>query len=130
MLDGAGAAYDDDRMVRELDPGIRETVKFLRQNGFCTTDSGDGYSKVQRAKEEDPGRYASSVDALPYPHVFMSVPPDSMVSEAARLWKVISTRVKRNAFVPGGDANIEVMYSPIDGEAVLSLLGVDDDLIK
>lgn len=36
---------NDDLNIEELDPGIRNDVLKLRQNGFCTSDSGDGVSK-------------------------------------------------------------------------------------
>lgn len=46
----------------ELDPGIRETVRWLFEHGFNPCDSGDGVSKIGTL----PG-------ALDQPHVFMLV---------------------------------------------------------
>ena len=42
----------------QLDPGIREAVRFLRGRGLHTTDSGDGRTK-------DP----ESCGFIPFPHV-------------------------------------------------------------
>lgn len=49
----------------ELDPGIRDLVRFLRErHGFNTTDSGDG-SK------------AATMDcAMPFPHVVIKIDGD------------------------------------------------------
>ena len=36
----------------ELDPGIRETVRRLNEEGFETCDSGDGVSKFEKGWDE------------------------------------------------------------------------------
>lgn len=88
-----------------LDPGIRETVRWLVANGFATTDSGDGVSK-------NPAIYE---DVLEYPHVFMLVDPADMVSEAQRLRSLV------------GDMGwIEATYSPDDKTGILSWTHVND----
>jgi len=93
-----------------LSPNIRETVVFLRKNGFDTSDSGDGTN------------HANGMEcALPTPHVFMPVPVKEMVSEADRLLGILSF-VKK---LPE-DFGIEVSYSPLDGVAMLMLFGVTD----
>ena len=53
-----------------LDPGIRETVRLLRDAGFETTDSGDGVSKPEVGR------------CLSFGHVFIEVSPDKLISEA------------------------------------------------
>lgn len=51
----------------QLDPGIRDLVRKLRESGFETTDSGDGVSKPAVARNFD------------FPHVFAVVSPNHMV---------------------------------------------------
>jgi len=46
----------------EIDPGIRDVVRRLREAGYNTTDSGDGVTKFAEGGE--------AMDcALPYAHV-------------------------------------------------------------
>jgi hypothetical protein len=95
----------------DLDPGICKTVNLLCAAGFDTTDSGDGVSKPDMAC------------ALPYPHVFAIVDPARMVEEAQRLLDLVSCYADMN--LPG--RAVEVSYSPIDGVAVLMLIGLRDE---
>jgi hypothetical protein len=90
-----------------LDPGIRGTVRWLQENGFHTTDSGDGASKSD---------LIATGDALDFPHVFMTCAPEVLVSEARRLYAML-----------GSFGTVEATYSPNDGIAVLALIGVTDD---
>lgn len=62
----------------QLDPGIREIVRYIRREGFVTTDSGDG-------KTKPPGP-----DVLPYPHVAVQVPVmPTVISHADHLRRVM-----------------------------------------
>lgn len=99
----------------QLDPGIRNVVRFLRENGFETTDSGDG-SK------------AEAMDcALDVPNVFCVVPKEVAFDEADRLQRLICEKlqVDAGALIAGGIA-VELTYSPLDQVCVLSLFGLDD----
>ena len=60
-----------------LDPGIRDTVRLLREAGFETTDSGDGVSKPPL-----PG-------VIPFPHVVVATVPDRLVPDANRCASVL-----------------------------------------
>ena len=72
-----------------LDPGIRETVRFLREHGFETCDSGDGATKFADPRWRVDGKLPEEV--LDFPHVAMRVSPDHLVSEADRLAALLLT---------------------------------------
>ena len=95
---------------KELDPGIRQTVRWLRANGFQTTDSGDGRSKAL---------VIADGEALDFPHVFMRVDPKAMLQESHRLLALLKK------FNLTGD--VELSYNPKDKVAILSLVGTDDN---
>jgi hypothetical protein len=65
----------------ELDPGIREVVRFLNDRGFHTTDSGDGRSKPQE--------WFDAGDAIPYPHVVVASSPMGLAHEALSVARVL-----------------------------------------
>lgn len=60
----------------KLNPGIRATVRFLRDHGFHTCDSGDG---VTHEFECD----------LPSPYVHIQCDPHKLASETERLFKLM-----------------------------------------
>ena len=105
MLDNeqstANMPWDDIRA--DLDPGIVETVKRMRDAGFRTFDSGDY------------GGWNGS------PHVHAFVRPGEMLSEVARL---------RELF-PGAVVQAFTGSAPGEGDEdpVISLLGVNDDVL-
>lgn len=104
-------------MLAKCDPGIRDTVAWLRSLGFNTTDSGDGKTKR---------RIIDAGYALPEPHVFMVVSPRHAIDDARRLWSfakgIAGTRVElhynpddecRNPDVlrgGAGEAHMKVIY--------------------
>ncbi len=105
----------------ELDPGIRRTVVCLLANGFRTTDSGDGVTKIAA----DPSRALSAGgEVLDEPHVFMLVDSAMMVGEAHRLVHLLSRHGRLT-----DDVTIEVSYSPRDCVAILALRGFDDSAL-
>ena len=57
----------------ELDPGIRETVRWLNKHLFKTTDSGDGVSKFQ---DPDNPVMDMAMDFPPRRHLGSSTRPD------------------------------------------------------
>lgn len=100
----------------ELNPGIRETVRFLREYGFETTDSGDGVTNVEAGME----------GAVPYPHVHMQISDVNMRRDAHRLANALIT----NGFQPE-PGMIQMTYDPMLPQAtMLSLSGVDDELLE
>lgn len=106
-----------DAVAAELDPGIRLVVRWLRENDFNTTDSGDGETKADMIAEGD---------ALDLPHVVMTVPPSRLIGEANRL---------RELLVAGSDLEqesiVEASYNPRDGVATVILYDVtNNDLAR
>lgn len=103
----------------ELDPGIREVVRWLRYLGFDTTDSGDGVTKV--------GEMAC---AIAEPHVFMVVNDFELLDDADTLHTECS-QLGLPAFDPNTmkGFKIEATYDPADASAILALYGVNDEML-
>jgi hypothetical protein len=98
-----------------IDPGIRETVRWLRTLGYETTDSGDGRSKVGMGC------------ALPYPNVAIKL------TVADGNWIVGCTRrlaaLLRGRGVELFNGAVQLSYDPIQEDALIVLTGVDDDVL-
>jgi hypothetical protein len=103
------ADFDYDK----LDPGIREFVRWLREERILiTSDSGDGVSKV--GKMDD-------ADLMSVPHVVVK-PLDrrEVASEAAELW---TDMVHLAGFSRKDDIHVDAQYSPIDQVATILVWG-------
>ncbi len=103
--------------VAELDPGIAETVLWLRANGFDTIDSGDGYTKF---------RAGDAGCAIARPNVAIVAAPDQLVMECRRLRALIEStgaRVEPLGPEEGTDVEIQGSYDPGDDGALILLLG-------
>jgi hypothetical protein len=89
----------------QLDPGIRETVRYLHGCGFITTDSGDG------------SKYPEMECAIPQPMVVCDLTDQtgeysgSVVVEACRLQSDLDD------LEPGW--HVELTYSPQDNLCLL-----------
>lgn len=104
----------------ELDPGIRETVRWLQNQGFHTVDSGDGISKSETYAEDE---------YLPFPHVAILTTPSSLVGTANRLRSCLEQAgFSFDSADPSVGPFIEATYSPNDGTAVVLLSNVSDAL--
>lgn len=103
----------------ELDPGIQQTVKWLHQNGFRTTDSGDGKTKT-----------ATMECALDTPNVAMVTSKVYLVSEADRLHRLLEEHKIPIDFSGMSQVNIQASYDPSDNTSVILLTGLDDDLLR
>jgi hypothetical protein len=90
-----------------LDDGIRETVRFLRQHGFDTCDSGDG-SKASWME-----------GALDFPHVVIATRRRDMAGTADRLLRIL-----RAHGVDVEHGHICASYDPVDESCILSLYHV------
>lgn len=90
----------------ELDPGIRETVRWLFERGFDPTDSGDG------------SKAATMGCAESEPNVYMLVKdPHQLIHETDRLGRLLTSR--------GIVGRVQGSYAP--GEpAIIALHGVAD----
>ena len=117
--------YDD------LDPGIRQVVRWLTEQGFSTCDSGDGRSKFDADGTPLPG-WESEADydcIIPEPHVFMSAPTPELVTECDRLQALLMGRgIEVGQVGPEecGWVFIQGTYDPAVAEAHLMLIGLDD----
>lgn len=111
----------DDLDYAELDPGIREIVRRLREAGFDTTDSGDGKSKPKAARVFD------------VPHVHMMTTPGGLIVESTRLahllmgWGIAVEQGQIQAtYDPIGMSSLISLYNVIDSDfSRLSLFNVD-----
>lgn len=89
----------------QLDPGIRETVKWLNSIGFRTTDSGDGVSK------------SDMECAMCIPNVAIETTKSSLIDDTDYL----------DFLLLGSDTHqIQASYDPRDGTAIILLLDFDD----
>ena len=100
---------------KTINPGIRETVRLLRDNGFNTCDSGDGST---REFECDPG----------YPYVGIEVSPERLVAEADRLVGVLAAAgvVVEEMDEDGTRPAIQADYHPVARKAFVVLINVKD----
>lgn len=111
----------------ELDKGIRDTVMWLRAEGFITTDSGDGVSKATEQPD--------MAGVCEFPHVAMRVEPDMLHSEADRLWDLLMDTgidVFATTEVEGQEmpvVNVEATYFPASQSALILLTGVNDQML-
>lgn len=90
-----------------LDPGIRKTVRVMRDALFNTCDSGDGVSKPPDER------------VVEGPHVFCRCVPRLLVDEADRMQREIV-----------GDregVTVEASYSPADGVGIIAVFGLSDE---
>lgn len=106
-----------------LDPGIRQTVLWLRKIGFATTDSGDGVTKGDRGLE--------------FPHIAIRCESGSLIEDAWRLQGVLqdlgvdfdeSTEDPETG-QSFRTVSIEATYWPLDGVAIVMLTGFDDRML-
>jgi hypothetical protein len=108
----------------DIDPGIRDVVRFVRSLGFDTTDSGDGVSKGE--------------GGAPWPHAFAVVPKGMLTTEADRLYRAcvgagLGDVVRANAHSTeecNDHAYVYTSYDPVDGVAVVGLVGVNDTILR
>lgn len=114
---------DDDIDYTTLDPGIRATVRWLRENGFHTVDSGDGAHKGSLGWDED--------EYLPVAHVCMLVRPEVMREETLRLVELLADRgiMVYPQSVDENRPEMIAQFDPASGTCTLVLSGVSDALL-
>lgn len=102
--------------LAELDPGIREFVRFLRMHGFDTSDSGDGVSKHPEARGFDST------------HVAITVEPARLCLEADRLMALLQQQgLEPMPLGPDEDDSltIEATYNPAEfGYALILVMNI------
>jgi hypothetical protein len=107
--------------LNDLDPGIRRTVAWLQSNGFRTTDSGDGVAKFQ---DGDPMEGAQD-----FPHVVCMATASTLCAEALRMMHAVAglgVTVVQNGRREPGQAEVHASMDPVDGSAIVILVGVGD----
>jgi hypothetical protein len=97
----------------QLDPGIRKVVRWMRENGFETTDSGDGETKTDMDC------------AFDMPNVAVHCTRADLFIEADRLADMIRTHLPRVY----QEVHIEASYDPMDRSCVLLLLRLHDRML-
>jgi hypothetical protein len=114
----------------KLDPGVRLTVAWLRDQGFETTDSGDGKTKL--------AEYPSISDAIQdglrdEPHVVIRVAPDELIAESDRLESLlmkVGVRLEEqppDSYVAGPHA--QATYDPANRIAFIDIVNLTDELL-
>lgn len=101
-----------------ITPGVRRLVAFMRKHGFQTTDSGDGITNPEVRME----------CAFPQPNVFIDVPDLSRAfAETNRLYALLTA--EGQDFGPDSPTVIHCQYDPVDGLAMIYVMGVDDAMV-
>ena len=119
-----------DEHLASLNPGIRHTVKTLREWGFDTRDSGDGTT-------------AQFECDLSYPYVHIVTAPATMASETDRLIRLLESQGINFADCPHPQEDpegaakhpcVEASYLPLQaGFAAIHVLNVilpENDKVK
>lgn len=104
--------------IDQLNPGIRKLVQHLRDNGFFTTDSGDGETHEHECDR-------------PHGYVVVIVPPERIARETLRLKAVLEQaglKVVPQTLEgpPEGHCTVQAMFCPADGLAVVDVSHVHD----
>lgn len=104
-----------------LDPGIRETVSFLQENGFYPSEAGDA--------SEDEDEYIRSL-----PHIFWSTDHDGLTAETDRLVELLrAVGVSVGPLGPENNVQIQATYDPVGPESakyVVMLFNLNDRVLR
>ena len=116
----------------DLDPNIRDVVRFCRDLGFETTDSGDGQSKPTDDEWDAGARHPQGVRVLDYPHVFIVCDPNHVAGQSARLMESLRLRgVDVQPVGPEGGVHIQATFDPACiVPAIIELSGLTDDMLR
>lgn len=126
----------DDTPYHELDPGIREVVRWLRRAGYVTCDSGDGISKFEHGYVGLDGQVITDPEVLldcgviNEPHVIMHIPKGSLAAECDRLMASLTRLgIIVAALGPEGSVTLQGSYDPANGISVIALFGLNDGML-
>jgi hypothetical protein len=103
----------------ELAPGIRNTVRWVHELGYETSDSGDGVANQHAGME-------CSNAWLGVPMVAITVDPYRLRVEADRLWITVLDMAGGKSVDP---VRIEASYDPHSQVGIILLTGLDDKLL-
>lgn len=99
----------DPKTIAELDPGIREVVRYLNDHNFATTDSGDGVTKLAAGWPAE--------EVLDYPHVAVHSEVYGMVGRARLVLRRLQIGADEGR-VPAG-FTVQLTYDPADDSAII-----------
>ena len=109
-----------EKVVEELNPGIRRVVQLLNEDGWTTIDSGDGETH-DHACDRDVGYVVIKLNR--------DVPGFDMEVAAHEVYELLRSRGIE--FGSGeGDVLISANYSPVDGFAFIDISGIHDRMLK
>lgn len=101
-------------IYKDMNPGIVKTVRWLREAGFKTCDSGDGETHDHECDQ-----------SMPYVHMLCD--PVKLVSEADRLCSLLQSVHGVACYYNEPNENdpcIQATYNPGDRTAILSLYNI------
>jgi len=117
-------SHPSDPLPDDINPGILRTVQWLRSHGYETCDSGDGVTHLAKCDRD-------------HPYVVMRVAADVLAKRADELVALLNRAgLKVVSVTYGFDEDggslapcIQASYDPVDGIALIDLMGVSDALL-
>lgn len=110
-------AFHHDPGPTGLNPGVVKTVQFLNENGFKTTDSGDGKTHDFPC---DQGR----------PYVVVRTEPEKLITEADRLKALLTAHgIPVDQVGYEREVSIQGSYDPVNGIALLQIDNLCDEVL-
>lgn len=103
----------------QINPGIVKVVQLLNDNGFTTTDSGDGETHDFECDRS-------------YGYVVVITQPESLISESNRLTTLLRDNGVKLAPL-GPEENlpyIQANYSPVDGYSFIEVIYITDKCLS
>ena len=108
----------DAKTIKNLPPKVRDLVVWLNEQGFQTTDSGDG-SNFENGME----------GALPVPMIVIKTTIIDLIIKASDLHATLSG-IGVDFSDPLNGPKIEATYDPEDESALIILYNVTSDMVK
>jgi hypothetical protein len=100
---------------RTINPGVRKLVKYLREAGVNTTDSGDGITNVKAGME----------GALTVPHVHCVVEDNAKFFEELHFVGILLAKVG----IELTEGMIQGTVDPMSKIWTISVFGIDDSML-
>lgn len=101
-----------------LDPGIRETVRWLNDLGYTTSDSGDGVSKPHVARVFD----------FPHVYVHLDIKHKDRIAHNAHL--IMKALEEKGIECDGREVEVEGVYLAGQQSASIFVRGVNDAMLS
>jgi hypothetical protein len=104
------------KLPDDINPGIRRTVEWLIENGYSTTDSGDGATHAHACDRD-------------HAYVVMVCHPSTLVEDAQWLGVLLGELGVQIEPVGGTGPCIQASYDPANRIGVIDLMNVTDALL-